>query len=70
MVKNPINNFNEKILSESKCRCCVKLFDDGCIDKFGISLRSDADHPNDIIDKDFTWEEIEELYPEFYNEYL
>jgi hypothetical protein len=61
-----LNNFrdkiNEKIRSESKCRCDLKwLYDEAEFFGGGITMRIDADHPNDIRDDDWTWEEVEEI---------
>ena len=55
---------NHQIENEScKCRSCrPRYFDEGWVTENGINLRKDADHPNDIIDKEFTWEEIDKLF--------
>ncbi len=76
MLESELNMYeqskaNLKQLIQSKENNLKRFYNDlSTLDKFGINLRSDADHPNDIRDEDFAWEEIEELYPEFYNEYL
>jgi hypothetical protein len=72
-VKNPIEkkqsdilfNFrklkNNEIEENHSCNCCnPQYYDDAWFRPFGITMRKDADHPNDIRDRDFTWEEIEQ----------
>ena len=72
-IKYPIKHEQDEILekfrqavnalSENKgtCRCDRSYYDDAWFTADGISMRIDADHPNDIIDADWTWEEIEQV---------
>jgi hypothetical protein len=53
---------NESIKAEHHCdHCDARLFDSAVFTSDGISMRMDADHPNDRIDQKWTWEEIETL---------
>lgn len=76
-VKNPItrehNNLldkfrkiiNNQIQADHDCDHCSPIyFDSAWITDDGISIRSGAKHPNDIIDRDYTWEEVEEILRE------
>jgi len=72
-VKFPIENAQKETLdrfraaindySESKatCRCGRAYYDDAWFTADGITMRIDADHPNDIRDRDWTWEEVEQV---------
>jgi hypothetical protein len=74
-IKNPIerehreilNKFrhiiNVKIEAEHHCTkgCSPDLYDSALFTETGISMRIDANHPNDIVDTDWTWEEVETI---------
>jgi hypothetical protein len=56
---------NKEIRAEHKCEhCSPETYDSAIFTKDGISMRKDADHPNDIIDRDWSWEEVEKILSE------
>ena len=73
-VKYPIENKQGEILSrfrysknkeienEHSCDCCKpKYYHDGAFTKNGVVLWTDADHPNDRQEEEFTWNEVEKV---------
>jgi len=56
------STINNEIKTSHDCDCCSpKYYDDAWFTDDGITMRIDADHPNDIIDSDWTWEEVEKI---------
>ena len=57
---------NDKIKEEHHCTrgCDPDYYDSAIFTENGISMRIDASHPNDIIDRDWSWEEIETILSE------
>ena len=50
---------NREIEAEHGCDCCrPRYYSDACFTKDGITLWTDADHPNDRREEDFNWEEV------------
>ena len=53
---------NKSIADDHYCSCfSPKYYDDAWFTDDGIGMRIDADHPNDIRDSDWTWDEVEEI---------
>ena len=62
LVVKVIRYLNSEIEESHSCSCCrPRFYDEGWITEKGITLRKDADHPHDIVDKKFTWEQIEHI---------
>jgi len=72
-IKFPVKHEQDEILEKFRqainalpenkgtCRCDRSYYDDAWFTADGISMRIDADHPNDIIDMDWTWGEVEQV---------
>jgi hypothetical protein len=51
---------NSKIEKEHTCEHCdPRLYDSAWFNDEGIFMRKSADHPNDFVDRTWTWDEIE-----------
>ena len=61
ILNNIVDKQNAKIEAEQTCDCCSsRLYDSANFTKTGVRIRKDANHPNDIIDTELTWDQIEE----------
>ena len=72
-IKFPVKREQDEILEKFRqavnalpenkgtCRCDRSYYDDARFTANGIRMRIDADHPNDIIDMDWTWEEVDQV---------
>lgn len=62
LLDNFKSTINNDIKTYHKCDCCSpKYYDDAWFTDDGITMRIDADHPNDIVDSDWAWDEVEEI---------
>lgn len=74
-IKNPIEREHNKILQEFRailnkeiekdndCHCCSpRYYDDVYFEGDGIGVMKDANHPNDRVFKNFTWDEVENIF--------
>lgn len=53
---------NNKLRADHDCcNCRPKYYTNANFTPDGITLWTDADHPNDRREHDFTWEEVEEV---------
>ena len=53
-------NMGIKTSHDRNC-CNHRFYDDAWFTADGISMRIDADHPNDIVDSDWAWDEVEKI---------
>lgn len=57
-----MNAINSKIKEEHTCDCCSpKLYDEAFFKPHGILLLISANHPHDICEDDWTWEQVEDI---------
>jgi hypothetical protein len=65
ILRNFREIINKKVESEHTCTCCSpRCYDDVFFTDNGILMRKDANHPNDIEDETWTWEEVTEILQE------
>ena len=61
LIDKFIRYVNDEIREDCCDNCRPKLFHKGVFNSDGITIWDEADHPYDIREVDYTWEEIEKI---------
>lgn len=50
-----------RVEHNKNCNCRPRYYNFACFTDNGITLTKDANHPNDIVDDEFSWDEVNDF---------